>query len=645
MDEITYKYLLNIPSNKKNDNTTSLLECILILSLRGLFISIDDLINYCHINLKDNEFLNGLDKKLFKKLNNYIETIKDDYCKKLLDQTNKLTFIDNHKTYNNSNNKNNNNNNNNKNNNNEIEIENSNILNLSIALIIENNKKNIKEKEKKINFKDSNNNPNNTNSNNNNQNIEINNYSLFQKVWGNIVIRNEILFHLRLYNRHWEKEISLSLKEVFQYKYRNYLDDLQLKERKFEKKSTNEEINDEPLERFPQSNIRSLYLNEEYDLFYKKMIPPSVASIHFGWYFEGGIGKGMFGDNITSLTFSGPFFNEELSCLWLPKYLTSLKLDIGFQKDIKKGQLPNTLVSLLLHPEYKGFIIPGSIPDSVTTLCHKFNSHLNRDSVSVKKIPISTTTLVLDEDFNQPIRVGDIPQNVTNLSFGKSFSSSIGPNSLPKSTRILSLGKFKDSVDHNILQENLISIDFGEYFNRPLFSNMFSFSKSITTIIFGNGFAQQIAPGVFSHLNHLKTLKFGDHFNAKVSINELPSSLTFLDLGGYNIPLEFGILPTSLITLKFHCFNKPIQISNFPSSIQYLNLGWNFNQVIEQGVLPSNLKKLDIYNPSFRQDLSIDGLLPPSFENLTISIDNLSLIQTFDSNFLSKFVKLFKINN
>ncbi|KAM9986906.1 hypothetical protein ACTFIY_011319 [Dictyostelium cf. discoideum] len=550
MDGITYKYLINIPKNKKNDNTPSLLECILILSLRGLY------------------------KKLFQKLNNYIETIKEDYYEKLLHQTNKLKLIDNHKI----------------NVNNENNIDNSNKLNLSITLIIENNKKNregIEEEEIEKEEIEKEEIEEEKNYNNCTNGIEINyNYSLFQKVWGNIVIRNEILFHLRLYNSHWEKEICLSLKE-----------------RKFEKKKSyqkepNKDINNDddndddeddnvPLEKFPQSNIRSLYLNKEYDLFYKKMIPPSVISIHFGWYFEGGISKGMFGDNITSLSFSGPFFNEELSCIWLPKYLKLLKLDIGFQKDIKK------------------------------------------DSLSCKKIPFSTTTLVLDDDFNQPIRVGDIPQNITNLSFGKSFSSSIGPNSLPKSTRILSL-------------ENLISVDFGEYFNRPLFSNMFSFSKSITTIIFGKGFTQQIAPGVF---NHLKTLKFGDHFNSRILKNELPQSLTCLDLGGYNIPLDFGMFPNSLTSLTFHWFNKPIEIGIFPSSIESLNLGWNFNQIIKPGIFPKNLKYLDIYNSSFKQDLSIDGILPQSFKNLTISIDNLSLFQSFDSKFSSKYVKLFKTNN
>ncbi|KAK5576296.1 hypothetical protein RB653_007437 [Dictyostelium firmibasis] len=624
MDEITYKCLLNIPNNdSEGDNyKSSLIECILILSLKDLFISMNELINFCdNINLKnDNEYLlYGIDKKLFQTLNNYVETTKCNN-KKLLDEKNNSILIDSHSI-----NENNNNNNNNSNKNNENSI----IFNLSIALIIENNKKNIKNKkiikvdkeEKKIIYRE-------------NYDCEINYYLLFQKVWGNIVIRNEILFHLRLYNSFWGKEISLSLKEVFQYPYKSYLDYLQLKERKFE--------NEHSLEDFPQSNIRYLYLNEEYDLFYNKMIPPSVTSIHFGWYFEGEINKGMIGDNVTSLSFSGPFFNEELSDIWLPKYLIHLKLDIGFQRDIKKGQLPNTLESLLLHPDYKGIIMPGSIPESVTTLRFKFNSHLNRDSISTKKIPISTTSLELDDDFNQPIRVGDIPQNVTNLSFGKSFSSAIGPNSLPKSTRVLSLGKFKDSVDHNILQENLISIDFGEYFNRPLFSNMFSFSKSINTIIFGKGFTQPIASKVFSHLNELKTLKFGDHFNSIILADELPNSLTYLDLGGYNKPLELGVLPNSLISLKFYCFNKTI--NNLPSSIEYLNLGWSFNQIIEKGVLPINLKSLHIYNPGFRQDLSIDGILPPSFENLTISSDNLSLIQSFDSKFLSKYIKLFKNN-
>ncbi|KAM9972071.1 hypothetical protein ACTFIW_003420 [Dictyostelium discoideum] len=198
MDEITYKYLINIPTNK---NT-------FIIRMH---------LNFITQRIINKEILYGLDKKLFQKLNNYIETIKEDYYEKLLHhKTNKLKLIDNHKI-------------------NENNIDNTNKLNLSITLIIENNKKNREEIEEEKEEENYNNNYTN--------NIEINyNYSLFQKVW----------------------------------------DNLQLKERKFEMKKNHQKgidnDEDEPLEKFPQSNIRSLYLNEEYDLFYKKMIPCECTS-------------------------------------------------------------------------------------------------------------------------------------------------------------------------------------------------------------------------------------------------------------------------------------------------------------------------------------------------------------------------------
>ncbi|KAM9941466.1 hypothetical protein ACTFIT_008012 [Dictyostelium discoideum] len=94
-----------------------------------------------------------------------------------------------------------------------------------------------------ISNNNNNNNSNNNNNNNNNQlilkslpfdqinkiklNKELNqyidyNYILFKKVWGNIVIRKIILFHLRLYNIN-NCTIEFTLNGLSTYKYRNYL--------------------------------------------------------------------------------------------------------------------------------------------------------------------------------------------------------------------------------------------------------------------------------------------------------------------------------------------------------------------------------------------------------------------------------------
>ncbi|EAL70209.1 hypothetical protein DDB_G0274633 [Dictyostelium discoideum AX4] len=217
MDNIIYSYLINNYNNKNNEE---FLNCLLILSINNLNITFNQLQDYCNSinNYKNNNQnlqikkrkkilqeeeekkhlndLKGLNDQQFQTLNNHIQNLKNTFT------TNNSNdeVIYNHSITDNNNNSNDTINNRNK----RIAFD------CSILIIIKNNLNH------HITIK------NNDNSNNLNQlilkpqpdlnnkirtNQQIdqtidNNYKLFKKVWGNIFIRDQILFHLRIYNNH-----------------------------------------------------------------------------------------------------------------------------------------------------------------------------------------------------------------------------------------------------------------------------------------------------------------------------------------------------------------------------------------------------------------------------------------------------------
>ncbi|KAN0030350.1 hypothetical protein ACTA71_010112 [Dictyostelium dimigraforme] len=64
----------------------------------------------------------------------------------------------------------------------------------------------------------------------------MDNSLFFFKIWKNKTIRNENLFHLRLYNIHFKQNSFFTITELSNYKYRNYLNTIRIEKKKDDEK-------------------------------------------------------------------------------------------------------------------------------------------------------------------------------------------------------------------------------------------------------------------------------------------------------------------------------------------------------------------------------------------------------------------------
>ncbi|KAN0044876.1 hypothetical protein ACTA71_006402 [Dictyostelium dimigraforme] len=228
MDNIIYSYLIN---NYNNKDSEEFLNCLLILSINNLNITFTQLQDYCNgiINSDNNKIhlerkrkvldeedqkneLKGLNNQQFQILNNHVQILNNTFIDNANQDIIYTHSITNYII------------NNNKINDTTISINKRIAFDCSILIIINNNLNHL------IN--------NNINNDNGNINKNLNkiilkspqlvakmdrndqqyNYYLFKKVWGNMIIRETISFHLRIYNN----SLGFGPRDLSNYKYRNY---------------------------------------------------------------------------------------------------------------------------------------------------------------------------------------------------------------------------------------------------------------------------------------------------------------------------------------------------------------------------------------------------------------------------------------
>ncbi|KAM9965389.1 hypothetical protein ACTFIW_005205 [Dictyostelium discoideum] len=664
MDNIIYSYLINNYNNKNNEE---FLNCLLILSINNLNITFNLLQDYCNSinNCKNNNQnlqkkkrkkilqqeeknhlndLKGLNDQQFQTLNNHIQNLKITFT------TNNSNdeVIYNHSITDNSNNSDDTINNRNK----RIAFD------CSILLIIKNN----------LNHTTFNNNNNNNKySNNLNQLIlksqtDLNNkirtnqqinqtidyyYKLFKKVWGNIFIREQILFHLRIYNNH-NHSFDIKINNISTYKYRNYFNNVKLLSFNgfYDQRNSN-------CYSMPQ-NVEKIEMDCSFIILVDHWIPDTCKSIKF-LHFNQQLTRSIIGNSLTSIDF-GNDFNQPLSDTngepWLPKTLKYLTFGKLFQHSIHRDEIPPSLTSLILDPKYQGVIQYGSIPKSVTTLHYSFDSKGDAKLDSTL-IPGGTTSLEFGLFFDQTIKKGMIPHNVTSLKF-RFGDCLIKPNSLPISIKTLHLRSDQIFLQKVFPQAitNLSANTFSDIKTLPktiqklkimdysppsqLDNHSFYFLKNLTSLNFD---AKHVDLTNVKFPNTITSLALtvSDHFELNDCL--LPNNLKKLKLFKFNQPLNVGDLPSSIEVLKLLSYEQPIQKDILPSSLTSLGVSDFFNSIIDRDALPPNLKSF--YFTGYRRKELPDLIWPPSFEFIYISDDSLDFINSIPTNFFIKHVKLF----
>lgn len=203
-------------------------------------------------------------------------------------------------------------------------------------------------------------------------------------------------------------------------------------------------------------------------------------------------------------------------------------------------------------------------------------------------------------------------------------------NELVKSL-IISLDVIRLSCLKNLSKEDFkkvrrVLIDNNRSFNKH---NQFRLLINLKEIILADGFNQIIVTGVLPA--SLITLKFGRDFNKPLAVGVLPGSLdphnastqqrsglTNLKFGKkFNQLLTVGVLSASLTNLEFgRSFDQPLAMGVLPISLTTLKFGRNFSKSLAIGVLPDRLTSLR-FGRNFNQPLLI-GVLPISLTSLEL---------------------------
>ncbi|KAN0042603.1 hypothetical protein ACTA71_011411 [Dictyostelium dimigraforme] len=499
-----------------------------------------------------------------------------------------------------------------------------------------------------------------------------NNDETFFKIWRNILIRKEILHHLRLYNIHFNEMEFLYFNQVSLYKYKSYLNKIKVS-RCYNLTTI------EPIE-YGIGEISFHFL--KLSTIEEKTIPTSVHTIYFG--------VGCLLNNINVIPNSVKtikFQNLEKEALKvgvLPSNLSSIEFNDKFNQPFEIGVLPSTIKSIEFGNSFNQSLKSKyTLPINLTSIEFGYCFNKTFDFHTL----INVATLILGDSFNKTLDKCKFPPNLTNLTFGEKFNQFIpGDYFLDLPLKTLKFGyEFDQLLDDTVLPSTLTSLDLGcsgnfttftllnqletlkmgsrkskpiEHYKLPINSlkeisyyhfNNEEFKKRVTPIgivslTFDGSFNRTIGKGILP--NSIKNLVFGCEFNQVIEINVLPINLTTLKIGGkFNQFIEKGVLPNSLTSLHFYgnSFNQIIEVGSLPNSITFLSLNSIYSQCIPIGSLPSSLKQFQIHSYFFKQDLSLsfDDYFTSSLESIYIP-QNSYLVTILDPIFFSKYIKFIK---
>ncbi|EGC40454.1 hypothetical protein DICPUDRAFT_146675 [Dictyostelium purpureum] len=362
----------------------------------------------------------------------------------------------------------------------------------------------------------------------------------FFSVWRNNYLKDQILYHLKLYRENYCKRF-ITLKEFRDYRYASYIVDL------------NYGINEIFSKADIPASVETLTISSDIELpLSENIIPDTVRTLKFINY-NYPVSKKTFPSTIKSLIVSS-FFNQYLDPGILPSSLTHLELGDSYNQPLLPNAIPPTVTTLKFGTEYSNgsyrqIISPNVIPNSVTFLSIGFE-YISLYQLS---IPTSVTRLHLYGTTDQPISPGQIPNSVKILKL-KCFNKPILKKAIPESVTKLSLYEpfaqpapfSKDIIPKSVTSLSISNIDLLTFKSIP---------KSVVKLKLGNKHSnnrqkQVLKPLVRSKPSILQ--KVLHHSNSDVNSMEtlIPPSVKTLVLN-LNIKLVPHSISTSITSLRF----------------------------------------------------------------------------------------------
>ncbi|KAN0000492.1 hypothetical protein ACTFIZ_000925 [Dictyostelium cf. discoideum] len=500
---------------------------------------------------------------------------------------------------------------------------------------------------------------------------DIDNSNLFFKIYRNLYLKNEILKHIKLYNKYWKDTVVFrDVNKYNSFKFKDYLLNL---EYSFSQhiKIPNVEIlkignsfwdRKKLIKSIPENFIPSsvkdltikkpgLYNNTEPSERLCNFIPPTVTKLDLREY-NNPLHPGDINKTLKSLTI-GIGTDELKESLWPDELeLDELKI-FNFRKHNQDCYFPKN---------YKSLEVAGYVP-------HIFN--INLLSLSLVKFTIELPKLSSMNlstlknlkylsvwDFNGDIEKGFLPEGLETLNIFNKNNFNFQVGSLPKSLKKLYIFSYNKKIKLGVLPEGLETLylsgetkkafDVGVFPSSITYLGFDYFSKSmeklkvgvlpisLKTFSFPSIYSFEIEEGLLP--NSIETLNLPKHFNQIITKTLLPNKLVRLDFGeSFNSPILPNTLPETLNSLSFgFAFNQEIDPFCFPNSIESIFFKGGFNKPLKVGCWPTSLKNLFLGTsfdsdiepfalPQSLQCLSIEGPFNKYFEPNTLPLSLLSI--------------------
>ncbi|KAN0008624.1 hypothetical protein ACTFIU_009349 [Dictyostelium citrinum] len=362
-------------------------------------------------------------------------------------------------------------------------------------------------------------------------------------IWRNGLIKEKIIYYLSIFKNNRYKKKFQSIKELEQYKYKDFLDHIELSIPITNSKNEDSETINKYLENQLPISIRKLQINSNY--------------FSRGYYYQGQpytryIKPLSIPSSVTHIDFS---CHDEVNPQIHMKYI-DFNLPI-LKNDFLMKNMENQEVYKKLHFSlYESKINVGVIPEGVESIDYTTISNPRDGLLNSNQFPRSLKTLKFKRINYEPLKKEDLncknqtlPTTITKLYYDTNIV--LEPKFFPQSITILKLGNTNLTYSNEILKagvlpSQLIELDLGGYFNEIQENVLPSTLKSLTLC---DGYIKTIKPGCLP--NSLEYLSFHGDDSVVPKINDPMQYMTLKSVFKKNQPcLIKGSLPIGLKTLK-----------------------------------------------------------------------------------------------
>ncbi len=295
----------------------------------------------------------------------------------------------------------------------------------------------------------------------------------------------------------------------------------------------------------------------------------------------------MIPKNTTHIIFMGKYNSSLYKCRF-PKSVYSIKFDYSsiFYQEIKKNDLPETIIELIFENQYDIKLNADALPSKLERLLlsEYYNSSLT-DTLG-KNIKF----VYLGDSYNRKFNVGDFPYGIEGIIIGKGYKRRIDKNVIPNSVKKLTLYNYNHKLK-NVIPNSVIELYIGK--RRKIKKGDISLS--------------------------INNLTIGHNFNGFINKNVIPECINYLTIKGFikNYKDE-NILPKYLKHLYFNYYEPDsemyinhILLLNNLEELKFLKCETNIFNVINIKYIPKNILSIEfigaiLYNPN---NISLENIV------------------------------------